>query len=456
MFRSITWRLTFFYSFMLLLCLSLLGLFIYESLSYVLKNDALKAVDERANVIMNMILGNGEDGQHVDITDEELVAVTAVDNFLIQVSDKNGVVVNASPELKGRKLPIIADTMPKIISWQKRQLAYISVSVNYNENNMYSIQIAKDISNTMDFLHSLGVMMLISSVMALVLSLLSGFFIARQALRPVDTIVKTAQQIDARHMNTRIPLNGPVDEIYRLAQTLNDMFDRIKEAFDKQKTFVSDASHELRTPLAVIDGYTHLLLRWGKDDPVVLEESLQAIAKETRAMNRLVEDLLFLAREDRGLELDIKKVDLKALIEDVQRSIEMISDDIEVVLGDMDQVYINGDEHKLRQLLMILIDNGIKYNKANGRVILSLKNDGRQAIIQVEDSGIGISEEALPHIFERFYRVDKTRSRNRSGAGLGLAIAKAIVDAHRGSIEVASCVGKGTTFTIKFPVVFII
>jgi signal transduction histidine kinase len=230
------------------------------------------------------------------------------------------------------------------------------------------------------------------------------------------------------------------------------MLGRLEMSFDTQQRLVADVSHELRTPLTTIQGNLDLLRRGAADDPAMRNDSLAAIGNETARMRRLVNDLLLLAQADAGLQLQLHPVELDTLLLDVYRQGQVISQGtgVRVRLGAEDQAVVLGDADRLRQLLLNLVDNAIKYTPSGGDVTLTLKREAGWVLVSVADTGCGIPPEDLPHIFERFYRADRSRARP-GGAGLGLSIAKWVAEAHGGELEVESELGQGTVFTLYLP-----
>jgi signal transduction histidine kinase len=224
------------------------------------------------------------------------------------------------------------------------------------------------------------------------------------------------------------------------------MLGRLEGLFTTQQRLVADVSHELRTPLTTIRGNIDLLRRGAAKDPQARQETLGAIEVEVTRMSRMVADLLLLAQADAGIELKKKPVELDTLLLEVYRQGQLMANGIEVKLGHEDQAVVMGDADRLRQLLLNLVDNAIKYTPAGGEVRLSLYHKQGWVQVAVRDTGMGIFPEDLPHIFERFYSTD--RARRRGGTGLGLSIAKWIAEAHGGHLTVESEVGKGSTFTV--------
>lgn len=287
----------------------------------------------------------------------------------------------------------------------------------------------------------------------LLLAFFGGAFLARTALQPIDRITQTARQItEANDLSRRLkPAGGADDEVGRLVQTFNEMLARIEELFRSQQRFVADVSHELRSPLTSIRGNLDLIRRGAASDPDARREIWQAVDSETDRMSRLVSDLLLLAQADAGIPIRQEAVELDTILLDVYRHGQVVSNGVQMVLGNEDQATVLGDPDRLKQLFLNLVDNALKYTPAGGKVELSWEREDGDIKVAVADSGIGISSQDLPHLFDRFYRVDKARSRSAGGTGLGLAIAKYVADAHGGRIAVESEVGKGTRFVVWLP-----
>jgi signal transduction histidine kinase len=281
-------------------------------------------------------------------------------------------------------------------------------------------------------------------------SLILAVSLTPSLFRPLDDIATVARQITkADDLSRRVPDTGRTDEIGDLARAFNQTLERLERLFQTQQRLLADVSHELRTPLTAVRGNIDLMRRMGKTDP----DSLAIIQEEVDRMARLVGDLLLLARADAGgLPLHMEPIELDDLFFEVYQRVRVLSKHVTVTIVDVDQVRILGDADRLKQLFINLIDNAIKYTPKGGEVQLSLSKTDLWARIVITDTGVGIPENDLPHIFDRFYRVDKARSRAQGGAGLGLSIAKWIVNAHGGDIYVTSEVGKGTTFAIALPV----
>jgi signal transduction histidine kinase len=240
-------------------------------------------------------------------------------------------------------------------------------------------------------------------------------------------------------------------DLASIEAALNSLLYRMQDARMQQARFIDDASHELRTPIAVIQGYANMLDRWGKDDPVVLEESIQAIKNESENMKELIDQLLFLARGDNGRQkLSMEKLDLAELMREVWEESMMIDSDHKYLYEESENCFINGDLAMIKQSIRIFVQNAAKYSDKGNTIKLSVKRADNRISYIVQDEGIGMASEDLSHIFERFYRSDKARNSSTGGSGLGLSIAKWIIDAHQGSVEVLSRQEIGTRITVTF------
>ena len=287
----------------------------------------------------------------------------------------------------------------------------------------------------------------------LVLAAGGGLFLAHRALSPIDRITRTAGRIGAEDLSRRLGMAESHDEVGRLASTFDDMLERLESAFQRQRRFTADASHELRTPLAIVASQVDVAL----ERPRSVDEyrdALGVVRNEAERMRQLVSELLMLARADSGQELlEEEPVRLYELAGEVVEQLLPLSEakGLRLEVGRTDPAVVKGDETRLMQLLFNLADNALKYTPAGGTVTISVEQRDGQALLAVSDTGIGIAPRHLPHLFERFYRVDKARSRAEGGSGLGLAICDWIARAHGGKIEVDSTPGLRSTFTVLLP-----
>ncbi len=341
-------------------------------------------------------------------------------------------------------------------------------------NNGRPYAVTVDTSGIFTGLWWAGVVILICQALSLLTNLFRSNRSIRKVLRPIQDLAATAarlnsmthmskreiesltgelDKIDAAHLDSRIDLPPTQKELRSLAQAINELMDRVNQAYSAQMRFVSDASHELRTPIAVIQGYAALLDRWGKTDPEALQESIDAIRGEAASMERLVEQLLFLARGDNDSQpVKMETLDLTDLAGEVLREEEMIHPERTFLprWGE-DPVSIYADPGLMKQLLRILMDNSLKYSPPEGRIYLRVLASQGHVRLTVQDEGMGIPPEGIPHIFERFYRTDQSRDRKTGGTGLGLSIAKWIVERHGGWFEIVSRPEVGTRITVVLP-----
>ncbi|MFZ4815317.1 MAG: sensor histidine kinase [Phototrophicaceae bacterium] len=341
------------------------------------------------------------------------------------------------------------------VIWNEQEMRVLTYPVNLADGSILAVvqtgSALETVNQAIDRL--LTVLMLAMSV-AIIGSVVVGLLLADRALQPVDDIIHAAAKItETDDLGTRLPWNGPMDELGRLTAVFNRMMTRLEHLFGVQQRFVADVSHELRTPLTAIRGNLDLIQRYGVDD-----ESIEAISSEVGRMTRMVDDLLMLARaEYGGIHLELDPLDLDVVVASVYREAKAIvharGGKLTVVMGRFEPVRINGNADRIKQLILNLVGNAIKFTPEGGEIKLSLSEEGAFAVMRVSDSGIGIRAEDIPHIFERFFQAEGSRARTESdtGTGLGLAICRWITEAHRGTIKVDSIVGKGTTFTIVIP-----
>ncbi len=388
--------------------------------------------------------------------------IFATPGVFVQVVDLEGNVATRSANLVDQNLTVSSSVLSQVA---KGESVYANITAERAQLRLYVaplktprgdiigvIEVAQSLEGVNNTLHRLAFLFFGGIAMSVVLAAVGGALLTQNALAPIDRITQTAHGIShSGDLARRLEQGKTLDEVGRLAATFNEMLGRIEELFRSQQRFVSDISHELRSPLTAIRGNLDLLRRGASDDPEARHQALAAIDGEAERMQRLVTDLLLLARADEGIKIQKELVELDTLMLDVYRQAQLIAGGVNICLGSEDQAQVTGDRDRLKQLLLNLVDNAIKYTPSGGQVRLSLERDTQWVRVYVSDTGIGIPAEDLDKIFDRFYRVDKARSREKGGSGLGLAIAKWITDAHGGRIEVQSEIGKGTTFTLWLP-----
>lgn len=333
------------------------------------------------------------------------------------------------------------------------RFAYEKLNVN---GRTYTVEMGVHSGDAVRTLNLFRSSLLTFAPALLLIAAVVGYWMSHRALRPVDALVRTARQIGGANLNSRLQKLNTGDELQRLSDTLNEMLDRIETAFRRVTQFTADASHELRTPVSLIRTEAELALRRSRGE-AEYQESMRHILLEAERTTALIEELLALARADSGREaLHLEPVDFRLTLGglvDGWKQVAAIRDLQFSAAIENSNAFVMGDETMLRRLADILLDNAFKYTPTPGSVMLSLEQKPDCAVMTVQDSGVGIAEEDQDKIFERFYRVDKARSRSQGGTGLGLAIAQWIVIQHRGSITVESRLGEGATFRVEFPTV---
>jgi len=323
---------------------------------------------------------------------------------------------------------------------------------------MGALQIGIPIDEFYEMLDDFTWTALLASPLLLLLASAGGYWMSRRALQPVDRITRTAEEIEAHNLSERLPLRGAGDELDRLSATLNSMFARLEAAFHRITQFMADASHELRTPAAIIRTTAEV----ARSKPRTAEEyttALDRILAESERTTRLIDDLMLLARADAGADSIVQEpMNLAECLRGACAEARVLAEHGTVCLKAHlpSDCPISGDDQALRRLFLILLDNAIKYTQPGGEVRLTLaleeSADKPTAVVEIRDTGVGISPEDLPHIFERFYRAAKDRSRQTGGVGLGLSIAQWITHRHGGEIQVQSAPGAGSVFRVRLPV----
>lgn len=343
----------------------------------------------------------------------------------------------------------------------KSELIYFDNSLNsllylpeYKFNiyeKKYKIVIVHSLGKAIETYKKLLLFILGIDLFRILIMMIKGKKLNKKVLKPIEDMTEIAKRISAKNLSERINVEGTKNELRDLAKTINNMMNRIEISYNHQKQFVSDASHELRTPISVIQGYANLLNRWGKNDKEVLEESVIAIKHEAENMKDLVEKLLFLARHDKKtLKLNKTKFEIKPLLEEMIKETKIIVKSHIIENNIETNATLYGDKQSIKQAIRIFIDNAIKYTPEGGKITISCFIDYNDCIIEITDTGVGISKKDIKRIFDRFYRADPSRTDNKSSHGLGLSIAKLIVLAHNGKIKVRSKIGEGSTFSLIF------
>jgi signal transduction histidine kinase len=324
--------------------------------------------------------------------------------------------------------------------------------LTYRNNIVGVIQVVRPMGEIDGSLKLFSYALIGGGVVVLVAAAGGGAWLTRAVFKPINEITEITQSIvRAEDLSRRVAVPAVQDELQRLTVTINEMLARLEQQFNTQRRFLADVSHELRTPLAAMRGNLEVLDRGAARDPQLLAESLADMRSEVNRLIRMVNDLLLLAQSETGLEIRREPVELDSLLLECHRELRSLANGVILRIGHEDQLSVIGDRDRIKQGLLNLAVNAIQHTPSGGTVTLGLAAHGERAALSVADTGCGISAEDLPHIFERFYRADRARSRVRGGAGLGLAIVKWIAEAHGGEVAVESTPGHGSTFTVLLP-----
>ena len=458
--RSIRFRLTAWYSAVLALALAVFGLFTWFAIREILFHAVDEELVDRVEGVRRFMENQIGALSIEEIRDEfKEHSVLGPGGDLFQVCDATGTWLYRSASLQDAAMPIrLPSSLPAPGALEDREIAGTSVRL-YSRKVMvlgkpYTVQVAAPTRELVEGLSVFRWALVLLIPVVLLAAAAGGWWMSRRALRPVDEITETARSIGERSLGQRLPVPATDDELQRLSETLNQMLDRIEGAFRRVTQFTADASHELRTPAALIRTTSELALRKPRSESEY-RQALDEVHRESLRTTELIENLLTLARADAGKAcLERTPVDLGALVLEVAGQGEKLARQKGIVLvcpPPREAVTIAGDRGSLRRLFLILLDNAVKYTPAGGEIEFSMAQQPDTVSVEVRDSGAGIGKEDLPHIFERFYRSDKSRSRDSGGAGLGLSLAKWIADAHGGEIQVDSEPERGSVFRVSLP-----
>jgi len=471
LFRSIRFRLTLWYALALAVILTASGVFWLWYLGQATE----KHLDER----MSIVAADAVSLIELQLSDkdwqspEEARLCEHIDNMthrqkwdeLVQVWNQQGELTCSTesaelwrlkPQPKDLSLALHGGMIYRDVTLDGRPIRILLYPVSKHTRFAGVVLVASRQSEMHAALGKLRLLLLTFSPITLLLISLGGWFLAGRTISPVIRISRAMQRINAESLDQRLPVSAAGDEISNLAKTFNELLARLHDSFRRIRQFSGDASHELRTPLTILKGETEVALRWAKS-PEEFRNALHSNLEEINRMERIIEDLLQLAKSDAGeLPMEIEDLSLSDLILEIFMQGRALAEgrllEIEFKVEVDREIRIKGDALRLRQLFLNLIVNAIKYTPDPGRVDVSLATEGSDAVVRVVDNGIGIPEEQLPHIFDRFYRVDQARNREVGGAGLGLSIVKWIVEAHDGQIKVQSEVGAGSSFIVTLPI----
>jgi two-component system OmpR family sensor kinase len=471
MIDSVRARLTLWYVGVLALVLVAFSIGVYALLArslYTHLNEELLATVEATGTIIERAIGEGESEERALsnalnelIAPRQAAAIFDTEgNLLAEQPALGDVHVGLPPPnfipASGAYLYQVAgerarDDAGRIIALQR-------IRANRNGKS-YLIIVSQPLNVVTEELKRIRLVLYFAVLLALALAGLGGWFLARRSLQPVVQMTERARRISAENLEQRLPIANPRDELGQLAATFNDLLARLDDSFAQQRRFMADASHELRTPLSVMRTATDVTLESRNRSEVEYREALRVIDEQARRLTRIVEDMFTLARADAGRRaLHHNHFYLDHLLLETARAANVLGarKGLAIEVADFPETPYQGDEGLLRQMILNLLDNAMKYTPAGGVVRVQLDQHDSLYTISVTDTGVGIPLEARPHIFERFYRVDKARARSEAtdgaGAGLGLSIARWIAEAHHGRLELLRSDETGSTFAASLPV----
>ncbi|MCX5818279.1 MAG: ATP-binding protein [Proteobacteria bacterium] len=459
----IKWKLTLWYGLILasILVVFSSGVYVY------FRNSLQKSIDAKIKSLGEIISSSITDTHSVSVFGNferylENVLGKKPKGKFIQIMDRTGRIGARMNDIETETLPSSFGTLERALKGEivyetiervRPRLRMVTIPITDSKKVSSIIQVGTSLEDFDETMKKLLIIMIISIPTSISVTIICGYFLAKKALKPVDQIRRAAVKISSRNLDERIDVGGRRDELSRLAQTFNEMISRLKDSFQRINQFSIDVSHELKTPLTILKGETEVALRKDRDNEnykSILSSNLEEIDR----MSKIIDDLLLLSKADlKEMKLNVEDVALRDLIADVCVDMKIFADNkgIGLDVKELEDVKLKGDELKLRRMLWNIVENGIKYTQKGGKIEIMSYISNDFICIDVKDNGMGILENDIKYIFDRFYRGDKSRKRE-SGSGLGLSISKWIAEAHQGIIEVKSKPLEGSLFTIKLPV----
>jgi len=439
---SLTFKINIVYTLSMILILFFVNISIISSFRYLILLQQKSELSNNHISILELVESNttAEDVKNIEATMPQGLKIDAFD------TDSNVLYTNHNTDIT----LLEGNFSPKMVNYlNKDYLIQVSV-VSINGEVIY-LQTAYDITFINENIEILILILIALSVAAVLIISTIGSKVSKNILGPISNMTDHVRDISVQNLSKRLNVKGAKDELKDLAITFNNMMDDIEKSYEKQNRFVSDASHELRTPISVVLGYVNLLNRWGKKDEQILDESIMSIKEEVESMKGLIENLLFLARSDKNkVEMEVQTISLDELVDEVCKETKMIDSKHEVICEINEKCNLIASRKYIKQALRIFIENSLKFTEEGGFIKITLNRSFNSIILSVEDSGIGIPEEDIPRVFDRFYRSDESRTKASGGTGLGLSIAKWILDQHDADVIVKSKEGVGTKISILF------
>ncbi len=465
--RSLRFRITAWYAGLLAGTLIVFGVSVYLGLERYLDGTLQRTLVSECRTIGTELLSQLPVKDNVWLATEinEAYAPEVNSRFIRVVHQGLGVVyLSAAPKdgtFDPSRIPLPSDQEEdgprKLLFGAGNRLLIHSMTLKAADGSRFLVESGAPYNQIEVVLHGLLLTLAIYMPFVVSLAVAGGYWLMRRSLRPVDEITKRAEGITSTNLSERLPVIRTGDELERLSISLNRMIERLDDAFQHINRFSADASHELRTPLTVLQlelegiAQNH---RWDAS----LRDQIGSALEETHRMSRIVESLLAISRLDAGeAKMDKTRLDLGELVASTADEMRLLAEEKSIGLRThvATGIQVEGDRTRLQQVIVNLIDNAIKYTQQGGKVEISVGGEGNTAVLEVSDNGPGIPSHALPHVFERFYRTDKARSRASGGAGLGLSIVKAICAAHNAEVKVSSEEGRGSRFRVELPLLHV-
>jgi len=465
---SIRWRLTLWYAGSLGVLLVGFGILVWAMTnSWLLSQSDLELTEELAE-LLDAIHSSDSDSLTESVADWSQLHEPYGFDFEVRMQDGTPLMKSVRLQQSGETLFTPGDVSDTSRNLHLTELGPVRVKVAdiVIASKPHRLWIAASLDEQQQLLHQLGTVLILAGLMVMAGAGWGGWILARRVLQPIDEIASAAARISAHQLSERVPVENPHDELGRLARTLNTMLDRLNQSFGELKRFTADAAHELRTPLTLLRNELEVTLRKPRSASEY-EKSLRSALDDTDRISRVAAQLLELARDDSGTRpIVLERVPITALLTDVTSQLkpQAESNEIHVELTQMttvassddgkfpDEIAVQGDCLRLRRLFLNLLDNAVKYTAAGGWIRVHQQLEKSVVRVIIEDNGCGIAPQHLPHVFDRFYRIDHARTSSTGGTGLGLAICRGIVLSHGGSIEIVSESGQGTKVFVLLPI----
>lgn len=459
--RSLRFRMTAWYAGLLASTLLVVGASVYVGLQryldWTLKKSLVSDCQTIGTQLIGQIAKQPEGWLTGDITEDYAPEVNG--RFLRVTQEGVGVVyVSGAPKggaFEPDRVPLPQgrekDALRKVKLGHGHKLLINAMSFATADGGRFVVESGAPYQQVEEVLHGLLLVFAIYVPFVISLAVGGGYWLMRRSLQPIDEITRRAEGITSTNLSERLPVIKTGDELERLSMALNHMIARLEDQFEHINRFSADASHELRTPLTILQLELEGLAQGQRENPTLMDQIGSAL-EEAQRMSRIVENLLTISRMDAGeVKMDKAPLDMGDLANSTAEAMKLIAEEksIDLRIKAAPDVWVEGDRTRVQQVVVNLIDNAIKYTQDGGAVHVSVRREGRSAVLEVSDNGAGIPAHALPHVFERFYRADKARSRESGGAGLGLSIVKAICAAHGAEVTVRSEEGGGTCFRVE-------